>query len=133
MNERLDGLLDELRFGFVFESRLDLVFEGLARAGAGFGFVCQLVLDPGDAFFRGSERRDLSERGVAGDGRFEGFTTRMSMATSCHLQQFQMIKTGAASDARRGVGAQAGVGRGRGNQAVVVQVRKEPAMGGRIR
>jgi len=33
LNKGFDGLLDEFRFGFVFEGGLDLVFEGLAGGG----------------------------------------------------------------------------------------------------
>ena len=40
LDEGPDGLLDEVRFGFVFKGGLDLVFECLAGGGAGFGGVC---------------------------------------------------------------------------------------------
>lgn len=40
LDEGLDGLLDEFRFGFGFGRGLDLVFQSIAGGGAGFGGIC---------------------------------------------------------------------------------------------
>lgn len=67
LDKCLDGVFNELRFGFVFEGGIDLVDECLTGGWSVVGGTCEFCLDQGDAFFRGSERRNFSERCMTGD------------------------------------------------------------------